>query len=184
LLRTNISAIRTRVGARNIRLLPPATMAIHLHKLNFDTDYEVVVSYPATIPVKFTLDITLLEASDAHTDSNLDCDLHQWHQLNHQHGSFRHLLDTEKTRLQAFSNDQRPTQNAILQISVHPIGVLPFGMVHSEVVFNVILEPLLFGLASRVWRLIGFAVPVLGAVLCFITPIMGNLLRASSLKGQ
>nr|XP_043623061.1 uncharacterized protein LOC122594816 [Erigeron canadensis] len=125
-----------------------------LQGLKPSTWYEVKISYPASIPASFYLQ---LKKED---DLNVV--------MNHR----RKLLNTEKL---IFKNDDADLSNELkngtyVLLTVEPEGVvaIPNGKEREMVIYNIVCDELVLGIPHKAWWVVILA--VLCLVLAFVIP--------------
>nr|GEZ75108.1 uncharacterized protein [Tanacetum cinerariifolium] len=124
----------------------------HLHGLRPNTWYEVKISYPASIPASFSLQL-----------SKGDLDLPVKRQ--------RKLLNTEKL---IFKNDDAEFENrksgTYIVLTVEPEGVvaIPNAKEREMVVYNIVCDELVVGIPHKAWSVVILAVVCL--VVAFVIP--------------
>ncbi|KAI3904296.1 hypothetical protein MKW92_039262 [Papaver armeniacum] len=146
------------VGEELQRETLPLQMGSRLYRLNglkSSTWYEVKISYPASIPARFSIQL-IRDKSDIG---------HNWN---------RRLLNTEKLIFKADSNDipnhQRLDQNEkYVLVSVEPAGVVAIpGVKERELVlFNIVCDELLLGIPHKA-MLVGVLVLICLGVACVV----------------
>ncbi|KAI3857076.1 hypothetical protein MKW92_036622 [Papaver armeniacum] len=139
-----------------------------LNGLKSSTWYEVKISYPASIPASFSIQL-VRDKSDIG---------HNWN---------RRLLNTEKLIFKADSNDipnQSLDQNEkFVLVSVEPAGVVAIpGVKERELVlFNIVCDELLLGIPHKsVW--VGVLVLVCLGVACIVPSFLPPYLLARKQK--
>ncbi|KAL9431765.1 hypothetical protein AB3S75_026876 [Citrus x aurantiifolia] len=114
--------------------------------------YEVKISYPASVPASFTLQLK---------KGNLDIGLNQ----------NRRLLNTEKLIFKTENLDVLNDQGGMhVLVTVEPEGVVAMPNVEERefIIFNIACDELLLGIPSKAWWVVVFVVLCLG--LALITP--------------
>ncbi|XP_026399996.1 uncharacterized protein LOC113295876 isoform X2 [Papaver somniferum] len=140
------------VGEELLRETLPLQMGSRLYRLNglkSSTWYEVKISYPASIPASFSIQL-IRDKSDIG---------HNWN---------RRLLNTEKLIFEADSNDIPNHQKYVL-VSVEPAGVVAIpGVKERELVlFNIVCDELLLGIPHKaIW--VGVLVVICLGVACIV----------------
>ncbi|XP_062023855.1 uncharacterized protein LOC133740040 [Rosa rugosa] len=138
------------VGEELWRETLPLRMGSRLYRLQGikpDTWYEVKISYPASIPASFSIQ---LKRGDLELPLNGN----------------RRLLNTEKLIFKS-ENDQG---GMYVLVSVEPEGVVAIPNVQEReyIIFNIVCDELLLGIPHQAWWVVGFVVVCL--VLAFIIP--------------
>ncbi|XP_071733725.1 uncharacterized protein [Rutidosis leptorrhynchoides] len=117
------------------------------------TWYEVKISYPASIPARFSLQL-IKGDSDLLLKQN------------------RKLLNTEKL---IFKNDddadlQNDQSQTYVMLTVEPEGVvaIPFGKEREMVIYNIVCDELMLGIPHKAWWVVILAVVCLG--MAFVIP--------------
>jgi hypothetical protein len=91
------------------------------------TSYDLKISYPATIPTDFTIEVITANLSQT-----------------------RRLLNTEKSQ---FTVESGKTYIAV--VTAHRTGVSVYlEVLQQPVVFNIVLSTLYYGLPQEVWKLV------------------------------
>ncbi|KAI3887120.1 hypothetical protein MKX03_008060, partial [Papaver bracteatum] len=146
------------VGEELLRETLPLQMGSRLYRLNglkSSTWYEVKISYPASIPASFSIQL-IRDKSDIG---------HNWN---------RRLLNTEKLIFKA-DNDDIPNHQSLDQsekyvlVSVEPAGVVAIpGVKERELVlFNIVCDELFLGIPHKaVW--VGVLVFICLGVACIV----------------
>lgn len=135
----------------------PGEMYFVLEDLRFDTSYEIVVSYPATMPTSYELHVE--EGRESHVSARRGV------------GSFRRkLLNTEKLVIEPYSRTQHEDVQLYLHLYATVDGVMRRSAETTATRFNIRIEALYFGLAFRVWKLIGVGVPIILLTLVYAAP--------------
>ncbi|XP_026399989.1 uncharacterized protein LOC113295876 isoform X1 [Papaver somniferum] len=146
------------VGEELLRETLPLQMGSRLYRLNglkSSTWYEVKISYPASIPASFSIQL-IRDKSDIG---------HNWN---------RRLLNTEKLIFEADSNDIPNHQSfdqsqKYVLVSVEPAGVVAIpGVKERELVlFNIVCDELLLGIPHKaIW--VGVLVVICLGVACIV----------------
>ncbi|XP_035844241.1 uncharacterized protein LOC110929797 isoform X1 [Helianthus annuus] len=123
-----------------------------LQGLRPKTWYEVKISYPASIPASFSLELKRGESELL---------------LKHH----RKLLNTEKL---IFKNDDADLQNdqseTFVVLTVEPEGVvaIPNGKERETVIYNIVCDELMLGIPHEAWWVVILAVVCLGVA--FVIP--------------
>ncbi|XP_058083986.1 uncharacterized protein LOC131231710 [Magnolia sinica] len=106
-----------------------------LHGLKASMWYEVKISYPASIPASFSIQLKR-DKSDL------------------QFNMKRRLLNTEKLIFKADSNNMHSGQGEVhVLVIVEPAGVVAKPHVHERqfVIFNIVCDELSFGIPRKAW---------------------------------
>ncbi|XP_026419232.1 uncharacterized protein LOC113315139 [Papaver somniferum] len=156
------------VGEELQRETLPLQMGSRLYRLNglkSSTWYEVKISYPASIPASFSIQL-IRDKSDIG---------HNWN---------RRLLNTEKLIFKTDSNDIPNHQVRLnVVVSVEPAGVVAIpGVKERELVlFNIVCDELLLGIPHKsIW--VGVLVLVCLGVACIIPSFLPPYLLARKEK--
>ncbi|CAN0907275.1 hypothetical protein LINGRAHAP2_LOCUS24713 [Linum grandiflorum] len=122
-----------------------------LQGLKSNSWYEVKISYPASIPASFTIQLKK-DVSDLGSNRN------------------RRLLNTEKLIFKADSFNGSQQNKLYVLVSVQPEGVvaIPNILERQAIIFNIVCDELLMGIPHKAWW-VGFLV-LLCLVAAFITP--------------
>ncbi|XP_050366023.1 uncharacterized protein LOC126784596 [Argentina anserina] len=140
------------VGEELRRESMPLRMGSRLYRLQGirpSTWYEVKISYPASIPASFSIQ---LKRGDSELPLN---------------GNNRRLLNTEKL---IFINNWNDEGGMYVLVTVEPEGVvaIPDAQEREDIIFNIVCDELLLGIPHQAWWVVGFVVVCL--VLAFIIP--------------
>ncbi|KAM7459335.1 hypothetical protein LguiA_036329 [Lonicera macranthoides] len=106
-----------------------------LQGLKSHTWYEVKISYPASIPASFSIQLKR---------GNSDLELNR----------IRKLLNTEKLIFRTDGEDLLNDQSGMhVLVSVEPEGVvaIPHGQERKHVIFNIVCDELLLGIPHKAW---------------------------------
>ncbi|PIA35790.1 hypothetical protein AQUCO_03500271v1 [Aquilegia coerulea] len=123
-----------------------------LRGLKSSTWYEVKISYPASIPSSFSIQ---LKRGKSDVTLNLK----------------RKLLNTEKLIFKADHDDLIKHQGGMyVLVSVEPVGVvaIPHASEREFVMFNIVCDELLLGIPHKAWWVVAFV--ILCLVLAFVAP--------------
>lgn len=134
------ACLRPSVTLQNQRMPLGTKHALSFCDLEPNTEYEVRVSYPASMPTVFTMRLTPASGKPAVPS-----------------GSLRRLLNTEKLVVRSTSQgvvltpDGEPAQ---LSLWAKVEGVAsPLAPERKEAVFNIVLDPISAGVPGGVWSL-------------------------------
>lgn len=133
-----------------------------LHGLKPSTSYEVKISYPASIPSSFSIQLKK-DKSDAGVNLR------------------RKLLNTEKLIFKADYNDLSSQDQMYVLVTVEPAGVvaIPHASERDFVIFNIVCDELLLGIPHKAWWVV--VLVILCLFLAFLTPyFLPSFLRQSS----
>ncbi|XP_061357478.1 uncharacterized protein LOC133301794, partial [Gastrolobium bilobum] len=120
----------------------------HLQDLKPHMWYEVKISYPASIPASFSIQLKR-DKSDVVPNNN------------------RRLLNTEKLIFKTYSNQD---ETHLLLVTVEPEG-FPAKLHVPErqfIIFNIVCDELLLGIPHKAWWVVALA--LLGLGIAFIVP--------------
>ncbi|KAM7260058.1 hypothetical protein ACFE04_015799 [Oxalis oulophora] len=132
--------------------LKMASRLYELHALKSQTWYEVKISYPASIPASFSLE---LKKGKFLLGRN----------------SNRRLLNTEKLIFKTDTDEELISQGGLyVLVTVEPEGVvaIPHTQEREFITFNIVCDELLLGIPHEAWWVAVFGVICL--VLAFIVP--------------
>ncbi|KAM5565602.1 hypothetical protein ABKV19_019557 [Rosa sericea] len=132
----------------------PLRMGSRLYRLQGikpDTWYEVKISYPASIPASFSIQ---LKRGDLELPLNGN----------------RRLLNTEKLIFKSENDGSNDQGGTYVLVTVEPEGVVAIPNVQEReyIIFNIVCDELLLGIPHQAWWVVGFVVVCL--VLAFIIP--------------
>ncbi|PQQ13901.1 uncharacterized protein Pyn_06405 [Prunus yedoensis var. nudiflora] len=132
----------------------PLKMGSRLYQLQGlkpDTWYEVKISYPASIPARFSIQLKRGDLESALTGN-------------------RRLLNTEKLIFKTESLGSNDQGGMYVLVSVEPEGVvaIPNVQEREHIIFNIVCDELLLGIPYKAWWVVGFVLVCL--VLAFTIP--------------
>ncbi|KAF3446712.1 hypothetical protein FNV43_RR11892 [Rhamnella rubrinervis] len=132
----------------------PLQMGSRLYRLQglkSHTWYEVKISYPASIPASFSLQLKRGES---------DMSLHE----------NRRLLNTEKLIFKTESLDSSVQEGMYILVSVEPEGFVAIRNVSERqfILFNIVCDELLLGIPHKAWWVVVLVLICLG--LAFMIP--------------
>lgn len=179
----------------------PSEIGIALEDLVYGTDYEIVLSYPATQPSHFVMDIidvfAMEEAGDLGS-SLVQClrspgktagaaRAREGNTLTRRvrrRGSFRMLLDTEKIFVDRINYKDAMQDTRGMHLFVLRVRALPTSSrsidrrtMSQTTTFNVRIDSLILGLPARVWKMLGFSAGVLAVVLLVLVPTLSKRIQ-------
>uniref|UniRef100_A0A5B6Z1U3 Uncharacterized protein n=1 Tax=Davidia involucrata TaxID=16924 RepID=A0A5B6Z1U3_DAVIN len=143
----------------------------HLQGLKSHTWYEVKISYPASLPSSFSIQLRR-----GNSDSGLN--------------RKRKLLNTEKLIFKTDELDLLSDQGGIhVLVTVEPEGVvaIPHGQERKYVIFNIVCNELLLGIPHEAWWVGILALLCLGVAFVipyFLPPFLLRLNRSSQPANQ
>jgi hypothetical protein len=158
-----------------------ATNFYELSLLSPDTDYEVRISYPASTPTIFKIELVASVGTPAAEHGETK-------HLVDSRSTFRRVLNTEKIRLDAGQIFQGSPR--VLQVTAHMEGVSPdVDRIKRPVQFNIVVETYVLGLPRRVHRLVVGIVVVLVAVWGLVrfwsrVPLFRAIITPTMIKGS
>ncbi|XP_047322686.1 uncharacterized protein LOC124926496 [Impatiens glandulifera] len=159
------------VGEELWKEILPLQMSSRLYNLKglkSNTWYEVKISYPASIPSRFSLQLKK-------GNSELG--------LNHK----RKLLNTEKLIFKTDNIDLLNNQEEIyVLVIVEPEGVVAMTHVseRKEVIFNIVCDELLLGIPQHAWLVAFFVLICLGLAMMLPIFLPSYLLRENGRLSQ
>lgn len=142
------------VGEELWRETLPLRMGSRLYQLQGlkpNTWYEVKISYPASIPASFSIQ---LKRGDLELPLNGN----------------RRLLNTEKLIFKSESDGSNDQGGVFVLVTVEPEGVVAIPNVQEReyIIFNIVCDELLLGIPHQAWWVVGFVLVCL--VLALIIP--------------
>ncbi|KAG2699588.1 hypothetical protein I3760_07G198500 [Carya illinoinensis] len=143
------------VGEELLRETLPLQMGLRLYQLQGlkpYTWYEVKISYPASIPASFSLQLKRGKSNSV---------------LNH----YRRLLNTEKLIFRTESLESLSNEDGIyVLVTVEPEGIVAIPHVQERlfIIFNIVCDELLLGIPHKAWWVVVLVFLCLG--LAFIIP--------------
>ncbi|KAE9585997.1 hypothetical protein Lalb_Chr24g0397251 [Lupinus albus] len=116
----------------------------HIQRLKPHMWYEVKISYPASIPASFSLQLKR-DKSSMELKSN------------------RRLLNTEKLIFKSYSDQDK----TYVLVTVEPEGVpaKPYIRERQFIIFNIVCDELLLGIPHKAWWVVALALLCLGIAL-------------------
>ncbi|XP_041019244.1 uncharacterized protein LOC121261125 isoform X2 [Juglans microcarpa x Juglans regia] len=143
------------VGEELLRETLPLQMGLRFYQLQGlkpYTCYEVKISYPASIPASFSLQLKRGKSNSV---------------LNH----YRRLLNTEKLIFRTESLESLSNEDGIyVLVTVEPEGIVAIPHVQERqfIIFNIVCDELLLGIPHKAWWVVVLVLFCLG--LAFIIP--------------
>ncbi|KAM1013299.1 hypothetical protein ACFX13_044033 [Malus domestica] len=122
-----------------------------LHGLKPYTSYEVKISYPASIPASFSLQLKKGDLESALTGN-------------------RRLLNTEKLifKTESLGSDDQGEMSVLVSVEPEGVVAIPNVQEREHIIFNIVCDELLLGIPYKAWWVVGFVVVCLA--LAFTVP--------------
>ncbi|XP_048436252.1 uncharacterized protein LOC103951769 isoform X3 [Pyrus x bretschneideri] len=122
-----------------------------LHGLKPYTWYEVKISYPASIPASFSLQLKKGDLESALTGN-------------------RRLLNTEKLifKTESLRSDDQGDMSVLVSVEPEGVVAIPNVQEREHIIFNIVCDELLLGIPYKAWWVVGFVVVCLA--LAFTIP--------------